>query len=285
MDYVGAPNVFAFRKIDNARGAVVPNTAIAVGNFIYYLGAEGFLVFNGGSVDTIGHEKIDRTILPEMDWEKAKSRCSVAHDSASRSVVWSLPLFIGGTYRGGNYLLGYNYELQRWWFVAKRNEAVFNSPPYTDDRTLDGPLYGALEMDVNSPTGLGDVNLDTLGGGASSQDILAIFDQQHQVETFTSSKSMTGRITTGDFEMPNNARALVRNLRPVYEGEGTVLASVAGRMNAGDPVSFGKLNSINGTGVIPARAAGRYQRALFQVTGDIEQFSGFDPTLMELGKR
>jgi hypothetical protein len=284
-DYVGAPDFWRFRKIDDSRGAVVPGTAIAVGNFVYFLSAEGFLVFNGARTAPIGFEKVDRTILENMDWARADAHCSVAHNAALRSVVWSLPQNYP---QGGviNLLLGYNYELQQFWPILEPNEWVFNAPPLTEDLSMDGVTYGPMDMDVALPTGLGDQNMDLLGGGTSERDVLSVFNTAHKVASFSGDGTLGGTIVTGDFEMPNGRRGLVRGLRPVFQGyNAAVSATVQGRNIANGYSTSGTANSMKPCGVIPARSAGRYQFASFSTAGAIRDFQGFDPIVGRLGKR
>jgi hypothetical protein len=303
MDYVGAPNFFAFRKRDDSRGAIVPGTAIAVGNFVYFLSAEGFLIFNGATTLPIGFEKVDRTILGNMNWEDAESRCSVTHAATLRSIVWSLPQRgvgsleggtrggrnkppSGGTPGDGNSLFGYNYELKQWWTIQKDNEWVLNSPPFTSDLALDGAVYGPMVMDDPAPAGLGDVNLDTLGAGTSPRDALSVFTTNHKLASFTGSDTMVGTIITGDYEMPNTRRALVRSVRPVYSGtDAAITGSMFGRNLANGIPTSSSSRTMVASGVIPSRCAGRYQYVEFTTAGHIENFVGFDYKAGRLGQR
>jgi hypothetical protein len=295
-DYVGAPSFFRFRKIDDSRGAIVPGTAIAVGNFVYFLSAEGFLVFNGARTEPIGFEKVDRTILEGMDWERADAHCSVSHNAALRSIVWSLPQIIyrsgggggGGWSSDGNTLLGYNYDLQQFWAISQDNEWVFNAPPLTEDLSMDGPVYGPKVMDdpllPATPGGLGDQNMDQLGGGTSQRDVLSVFKINHQAASFAGDSKLVGEITTGDFE--GDRRRMVRAIRPVFQGYGAdISGTVFGKDIAGGSARSVTTRSMVSSGVIPARAAGRYHWATFTTAGPIRDFQGFDYVIGRMGKR
>lgn len=281
MDYVGAPNFFVLRKRDHSRGATVPGTAIAVGNHVYFLSEEGFLVFDGAQTTPIGYEKVDNFVKGLINWENAEANCSVAHWPEMRSVVWSLPFIFFGL----NFIVAYNYELQRWWFVAQSNERVFMLPPSANQYSMDLPPYDDYIMDNVTPPNLGDVNMDTLGLGVSYNREFAMVDNTHAIKTFADATRMGGSIVTGDYEMPDGRRALIRGTRPAYQGTGTVSVAVGGRFSAGAPQSYGAIKAVNGNGVAPARSGGRYQKASFILTGAIEKLSGFDYVLGRMGKR
>jgi hypothetical protein len=281
MDYVGAPSFFAIRKVDNSRGATVPGTGIAVGNFVYFLSEEGFLVFNGARTMPIGHEKIDRFVRYAVRWEDAESRCSVTHYPDKHSIIWSLPFI----FFGRNFLLGYNYELEKWYFISLFNEGVFILPSRSAAYSMDEPPYDDYIMDNTTPPNLGDVNMDTLGIGVTSRRELAIINSNHGVSTFTSASNMTGTVATGDYEMPEGRRTLIRGVRPAYAGTGSVGVQIGSRFAAGANMSFTGSSQVKSTGVAPTRAGGRYHRAYFQLAGNISQLAGFDYVIGRMGKR
>lgn len=294
MDYVGKPNVFNFRRRDKARGARVPGTGIAIGNNVYFLSASGFLVFNGAQTANIGTEKVDRTILGSIDWQLAATRSSVSHNSALKSVIWSLPLrrLVASGRRGHFYttsqvLVGYNYELEMWWQLTVDHEWAFSSPPFTEDLSLDGATYGPMLMETASPTGLGDVNLDTMGAGASDSEVLSIFDLSHQIASFTGADYLPGTVRTGTLSVPDGRRHLIRNLRPVFRGEE---ASVSGSVSSSSVANKAKRTGLTGvsmtkSGVIPIRSAGRYHEAEFATAGPINDFIGFAYQSGRMGER
>jgi hypothetical protein len=280
-DYIGKPYIFAFRKVENEVGALVPGTAIAVGSFIHYLSEDGFRVFAGSQSGPTGHEKVDRTIRSLIDWSRARSRCSVAHAPLWRSIVWSLPL--GG---GANSLVCYNYELQRWWQITKSIEWVFSAPPSLSIGSLDDPAtYGDLNLDSATPPNLGDVNLDTIGGGFSSQTELSVFLTNHCAHTFFATTHLAGAIQTQDYEAIPGRRSNVRYIRPVFNGTGSIRASVGGRYRPTDAPSYTALRPINASGVIPMRVGGRYHQAILFTSGVIDNLNGFDVAAVPMGKR
>jgi hypothetical protein len=285
MDYVGAPSFFAFRKRDDNRGAVVPGTGIAVGNNVYFLSEEGFLVFNGSGTTSIGYKRVDQYVRDTVNWTRALSRSSVVHDENTRSIIWLLP--VGEL---GSLVIAYNYELDWWWNINKSLEWLFHFSSVGFggdlDEVLAPPAYGAKDMDILTPPDLGDVNLDTLGAGGSGRAILAAFSAvAHSPVTFSSSSTLTAVVTTSDFEIPGQRRASVRYIRPVYQGTGAISATISNRLKPSDPIAYVGLKAVNSAGVIPYRACGRYLSAGFIFSGDISHFQGFDFEAPRMGRR
>jgi hypothetical protein len=277
MDYVGAPSFFVFRKMDDQRGATVPGTAVAVGNLVYFLSEEGFMVFNGAQTAPIGHEKIDRSIVGIIDWVLANSRCSVVHDPSTRSIMWSLPVT-----GGGSMILGYEYDLQRFWNIQKSVEWIVTYLPTSGGNdSLDGAVYGDEDMDAGS---LANLNLDFIGAGAANREILSAFATgSHQLSSFGSDTFLGGTIEVGNVEIVDGQRGMLRWIRPVFNesGGGSMSVRVNGRMTPSLELGvFGgrgsKSADINSIGIMPYRRGGRYLRMQFKTSGDIDQFQGFD---------
>jgi hypothetical protein len=282
MDYIGAPAIYAFRKADDQRGATVPGTAVAVGGLVYFLSEEGFMVFNGAQTAPIGHEKVDKTIMDRIDWVRAAARCSSVHDPDTRSIVWALPVL-----GGDSLILGYQYDLQKFWNIEKSVDRIITYLP--DNDSLDEDPYADLDMDDTGE--LGNTNMDRIGAGAANREILAAFAAgSHQLSSFGSGNFISGVIEAGDFEIAEGKRGILQWVRPVFKGNGSITL----RLNAGftpeqDLNIYGyrspKGSTINSAGVCPYRVGGRYMRAQFTTSGEINQFQGFDFEASPAGSR
>lgn len=270
MDYVGGTNIFNLRKIDDHRGCAITGAAFAAGNYVYYPSEEGWLAFDGARIRYIGLEKVDRYWLGRYDASVAH-RVSVAHDPTLRIIWWN---FTQGL------VMGYNYALDRWTHLGQSYDWLLTLLPF--GVSLDNPPQATQDMDVASPVGLGDVNLDSFT--ASGDEILAAFKDDFQLYTFDAPDTyLAGLIETGDYEP--GGRVLLRNVRPVYAGKGDIAAEFSGsfRPNAAEIYRAGK--PISSVGTINTRTGGRYLRARFTTGGEIRTFQGFDPKISPLGDR
>lgn len=287
MDYVGAPSVFEFRLIDDHRGCIAPNAAVAVGSFVYFPSEEGFLVCNGATTSNIGLEKIDREWRRNVNLD-ALFNSSVAHDGGTRMIFWAIPD------QGGVIpvkILGYQYGVQRWTKLELGAECILSAfTGAASNMDIPSASGGQGDLDLDNPVlpDLGAVNMDSLTG-EQTDEVLAVFRTNHVLYTFTASTMLPGRIETQSFSDPSSPRLLVSNVRPIMSnnGDSEVVVLQVGSGLSSNEVTFPatKFASPNRIGVIPYRASGRYLRARFYTAGDIRQFQGFDATVSPRGMR
>jgi hypothetical protein len=138
---------------------------------------------------------------------------------------------------------------------------------------------------------LGNSNMDAIGAGAANREILAAFAaNSHQLSAFGSDNFISGVIEAGDFEIAEGKRGILQWVRPVFKGGGDITlklnASFSPKTNT---TIFGyrspKGSTINSAGVCPYRVGGRYMRAQFTTSGEINQFQGFDFKAAPAGDR
>jgi hypothetical protein len=104
----------------------------------------------------------------------------------------------------------YSWITQRWTFISQRLEMLFNH--MTGGYTLEGlDALGTLDSLAFS--------LDSAAwqGGLSA---LSCVDTSHRIARFTGSPK-TARFVTGEAELVTDARAFIRSLRPLVQGDTT----------------------------------------------------------------
>ena len=187
MDYVGPPLIFAFRKLDANRGCIGQNAAVAVGPLVYFPSFDGYKVCDGASVQSIGHEKIDRTWRNILDYEKT-ARISVVHAPQIPAVLWTIP---GSTTASVAAILGYQYELGRWFALNQNVEWLQTVVPSDNalDEIVDLPTYGLYDMDDLVLPNLGNVEMDTLG--PSVAETFSVWLSDHTLYAHDSSVALT----------------------------------------------------------------------------------------------
>jgi len=284
MDYVGGSAFFAFRKIDHSRGCMLPRTAVAVNGVVYFPSVEGFMAFDGARLYSIGEEKIDRTWRATMDFDNTL-HCCAAHNAETHSIYWTISSGSGLPSK----IFGYRYDMERWFEVDDREtQWVLNTFALNMGGNLDATIAngGLSDQNMDNYT----ENLDALGADDSTS-AMAIFDSSNKLAAYTdSAEPLGGTIVTGDFESPPPTRSVLGYIRPIYEGEGSVSGTAAGRVKPVDTVVYKPLTHVESTGVLAGvltnRVGGRYLRAKFTTSGgSIENFSGFDAELRQVGTR
>ena len=107
--YTGPPTLFSFRLVQGAPGttsplSIVPGRATSQGgtrSVCYFLGEDGFNMFDGTAATAIGAQKFDREFFRELDGSRLNYVQGVA-DPRSKLIFWAFtgaaptPIFLPG---------------------------------------------------------------------------------------------------------------------------------------------------------------------------------------------
>ncbi len=268
MSYVGSPIVFQFDTVETGRGLLASGGSVKIGNFIFYLGLDGFYVFDGNQSIPIGENKINTTFFSDVDLSYLDRIYSTA-DLDKQVVYWSYP---GSGNNAGlcNKILMYNYApnaTKRWSYAEVNTEVIYIS--LSEGYTLDS-------LDTVS------TNLDTLTPSLDSRVwtgdnyILSAFNSSHKLATFTGS-ALTATIDTTEGQLIEGSKAILRLLRPLVDGpNATITVQIGTRDNLTDSVAFGSAISANSMGEYTARSNARYHRARVNISGGFTHAQGIE---------
>lgn len=272
VNYVGSPTVFQIREIESGRGLLAPGAAVKVGNLIFYLGIDGFYVFDGNQSIPIGENKINKTFFDDLDLTYL-DRLSAMADLDAQVIYWSYP---GASNTAGrcNRLLAYNYApnaKMRWSYcddVQAERIGISISEGYTMD-SLDS-LSGSLDA-LDSVI----ANLDSRALTGNNY-ILSAFNSDHKLALFTGD-AMDATIETMEGQLFEGKRALVSVLRPLIEGTtATTTIALGSRNNLNESVTYSGAMSANAIGEYNFRTNARYHRAKLTITGGFEHAYGVE---------
>lgn len=281
LDYVGAPNVFSLRLIEASTGCSIPRAAVAVNNVVYFLSNQGFMAFDGASVRSIGSERVDQTFIDSLD-RTYTSAVFAAHNAEEHCVFWTLQNGINGAPS----IFAYQYEMDRWFRIGVNEfiKCIFSALEPNVTGSLDLLPYSAMQMDnASGDTTLQNANLDALGL-SRGRTVLSYFDRSEKLHTFSDFENrLTMTLKTGDFETPENRRAILNYVRPAVDGQlDFVLAGARNSLSPDETGSMSLLLDKKGDGVYIAqpgsRVGGRYLNAQFQGS-DIDALIGYDVDL------
>lgn len=247
MDYVGPPAVFAFSEVEQNRGTPYACSVVNFGNMVFYLGDDGFYMFDGTQSVPIGKNKVDDTMLAELD-NNYPHRVNAAIDPVNKLVVWSLPV-TGNTGGRPNRQYIYDWANQKWSRGAIEAELVFSG--LSVGYTMDG-----LDA-VNTNLDLITISLDSrawTGGavqmmGCNSDDIIVTFDGDNEAAT----------VETTEASLVEGHRAGVTSAFILADNAAATL-TVGTRIRQADAVSYGGAVSQQANGEVPLNASGRYHR-------------------------
>jgi len=272
--YVGSPIIFRFDEVARNVGCYASGSVARFQNMTFFLSDSGMFVFDGQQCTPIGTEQVDETILAELNISYL-NRLSATIDPVNRLYLMAYPS-TASTDGTANRIAIYSWDTQRWTFASETIDLLFNH--MTGGYTLEGlDALGTLETLAFS--------LDSAAyqGGLSA---LSCVTNDHKIARFTGS-AKTARFTTGEAELVTDARAFVRSLRPLVQGNSSTVvnAQIGGRDRLIDPVTWTNASAMNATGTCPVRSNARYHRLKLEISGGFERAIGSEIELTKEGVR
>lgn len=273
--YSGPPNVFDFFPAEGVRGCPAPNSIVQYSNLCYYLGEDGFYVFDGNSSQPIGANKFDKTFYANVNSGYLNNVIGTV-DPNNKLIIWAYPSTAASSGIPDTLLI-YNWQLQRATTASATTEWLTRllSIGYTLDE-----LYTVLGY-----------SLDTLPAPLDSavwqggHVLLGAFDTNHKLNYLTG-PNMPVQIDTSEIQPFQGRRALVTNTRPIIDG-GTPQVRIGHRERQVDSVVNSPLVTMNALGNAPCRTSGRYIRARVHLpnNADFEHLSGVELEVSDAGAR
>ena len=271
MSYVGTPSIFQFDVVEVNRGTQASRSVVQIGSLVYYLGSDGFYVFDGAASTPIGNMRVDATFLADFDADYAHRVIAVA-DREQKLIYWAYP---SKTATDGtpDKILVFNYadgEQSRWTRIEQDVEILWDA--LTPDMTVEE--LDTIDASLDGLSGTLDIGI-YIGGSP----FVGAFNTDHEAATFTGSP-MTAVMTTT--EQGQTDRGVITRARPVLEGTESVTVAIGTRDSLADLVTWTSEVSPVSNGTFPVRANGRYVRARLTVTGrftngkgvDVEEYTG-----------
>jgi hypothetical protein len=250
MVYTGGSTFFQFAVCEGLRGTPAPGSIAQLGAKVFFLGEDGFYVFDGQQSAPIGAGKVDKTFLADVDTTYL-SRISSAVDPLNKIVFWAYP---GSGHSNGNpnNLLAYNWDVNRWTRITSQSvEFIFRS------LTL-GYTLEQLDAAFGSNIDVYNFSLDdrSLTGGKL---LLSGFDTSHRMSNFNG-LALAATIDSQEAQITPGRRSFVTNVRPIVDGA-TPTVALGTRDRQTDSVTWAGAVTLDALGNCPQRSCARYQRA------------------------
>jgi len=253
MSFEGPPTAFRFDKISNTLGCRVERSIATFENLIFFAADNGFhMVTAGSQITPIGLEKVDRWFETNFDASKT-ANCSAAIDPVAKLYLFAFPS-INSPDGGADSILMYNWELGRWTHASVSTEVIYpvaNVSSWTIDgldnlsSTIDGLTYP----------------FDSRFYAGSGRLLLGGFSTAHKQGVFSSS-NLEAIIETGDVQLTDGRKSLLRGLRPMVEGTSvTPTLTIKYRNRLQDVSSTAAPVTTNSYGFCSTRVSARYHRA------------------------
>ena len=249
MTYIGVPDIFQIDEVATNTGTFAPGSVVKIGGLIYFLNDDGFQVFNGAQVQTIGDGKINRYFLNLVKQEYL-GRMSAAVDPVNKLIMWAA---VSVNNSAGDptpdIIICYHYTQDRWTTIDVGEAIDFLASAFTYPFTLDqiGTLFGSIE-DVSPPLD------DTFWQG--SQRFPALVNAAHKL-SYLQGSPLPATWETSELNPGGDRRTVVNKVWPLVDG-GASLAAVGSRDLQSGAVVYDAAAAVNDTGFVPVRHAGRY---------------------------
>ena len=268
MQYVGDDIVFQFDEVEIGRGTQAPLSVVKIGNIIFYLGSDGFYLFNGSSSTPIGENKVNKAFFADLDATYIGRVCAAL--DARENVVYVAYPGTGSNDGACNKMLAYSITQNRWSPITPDSEIQYLFNPFSSGYNLD-------ELDTPFPGGIDstDISVDTSAftGGRIQ---LGAFNANNKL-TYFSGDPLVATLETKEMRFGQGA-STVFEVRPIVEGFET--CTITGRVRDGLNESY-----VSGTARSPRsnngschlRSRGQYHRFLVTLTGGFDNAQGVDP--------
>lgn len=242
--YVGGDAIFQFDEISASIGCMAAGSVVSVGRMVYFLSQQGFAVSDRNSVQIIGDEKVNRTVLAEID-RSYLPQMSVTVDPRNSLIIWAIPNAAEPTK-----LYIYNYALNRWSTATQTVQRLFQG--LTESVTLEDldATYASIDSMAAS---LDDAQWK---GG---YPIVALIDGDRKLGTL-SGQPKAATFTTGDLALAAPMQTLLGDVVPLVDAASGLTLTVSYRDTLGGSAQTQEYTALNRAGAFPARASGRFVR-------------------------
>ncbi|MDH3664376.1 MAG: hypothetical protein OEU92_30915, partial [Alphaproteobacteria bacterium] len=195
--------VFASDEVEGVRGTAAPRSICQYGGLVYYLGEDGFYMFNGAQSLPIGASKVDREFFSLLD-EASLYRVVSGADPRRKRIHWAFPsttanagqpdLMIVYNWETGDWTLSDGIEIQEFsrtlspGWTLEDFDAVYASleviPGSLDDPAWRGGKTPQLEA-WNTDNKLAVFGGDTLEATLETEEAQLIPGQRSHIDTIT----------------------------------------------------------------------------------------------------
>lgn len=232
---------FQFDEISANFGCAAGSTVAQAGRTIFFRSDRGFMALDDGqNLRAIGSEKVDRTFDALVNRDDLNS-IYTAVDPQNKLVFWGIPGAPGA-------LWIYNFELDRWSTGSLSFRGIF--PGFTTSIGLDDLAVTYTNLDTMAYS-LDDPRFS--GGNPK----LYLINTENKVGTLAGD-TLAARLDLGYSEMVPGQRARMRGARLISDLTGGVTLVTNAKARIGDSDNTVTRATMNVTGKIPLRTAGRY---------------------------
>lgn len=229
MVFVGAPKVFDFELVTDARGCIAPGSLVTIGYQTYFLDRSGFFVTNGSDVQEIGDSRVNEWFGDTVDGVLVKTTHGTI-DWTRRCIVWSYPI---------SEMPGFARQLL-YSFVTDGFTTATQPIDYLIQTSQDA--LNLSDLAAMFPGGLGDMSAFSIGTleWKARGDVFGAFVPSGAGSAYATFTGPAARadFVTGDFSPQPGRRTMVDGINPIVELQsGEISTSIRSRALQGQGFS------------------------------------------------
>lgn len=282
MDYIGSPEIFQFNTIEINQGTKYPRSCIRVGDLSFFIGLDGFRVFDGNQSIQIGADKVDAFFFDDLDTTYDYLIAS-AVDYKNHLVMWAYPSqAVGGAINSR--ILMYNYApnaTKRWSYADINTELIYTA--LSEGYTLDELDQWQIDhKDAGSSTASA-VNLDRLPYSLDSRvwvgnNIeLGFINSDHKLALASTSAALTAVLETAEAQITDGQKTDVLLIRPAISGStASTTVQIGTRNLQSESVTWGSAITVDSDGNFQARSNARFHRMRVNISSNFTHAIGVE---------
>lgn len=248
---------FSFDVVEGAKGTPASKSIVQDGNLCYYLGQDGFYVFDGLNSTNISFGKVSEFFNNDLD-KSSYHRIIGMKDAKQSIIMWAYP---SNTSTNGNpnRILIYNTQLKM--FSIAEYQIEYMAPIKSFSITLEDidTLFGP-NLDEDVPISLDSPSL--IGG----QNVNAFFNTDHEL-CFPNSQALEAQIGTVEFNSNDSRRLRINMSRPIVDlGNGSLTVNIGHRTRLGDLTSWSPNSTPTSDGYCPVLVDNRYVKGRITIS-------------------
>lgn len=270
MAYVGGNILFRFDKISANVGCASVHTVAQHGELAFWYSENGFKMWDGAQIRSIGFEKVDATFAQNYGLV-ALDEISTAIDGRRSTVCWST----------GRRMWIYNWILDKWSVIEAVSDIITSHETNAPGLEERDDVAGVPDDDMDS-TGLDSLDSARFRSG---DPIFYVF-RGAELGTLNG-ENMAARITGRRLELVEGRDARVRRVRPMTDATSGITVRLETMQRLGDLPDRRDFTTLQASGEMPVRARGRFVKStiLIEAGKRWTYLQGIDATVDVGGRR
>jgi len=268
MDYIGSPAIFQFTISEKDQGTKYPRSCQRIGDLTFFIGLDGFRVFDGNQSVQIGVNKVDNFFSDDLDTNYDYLICSSV-DYKRQILMWAYPSASLGAGAICSRILMYNYApnaTRRWSYADINTEFIYSalSEGYTLDQLDDWESAHGLSKNID----VLPYSLDSRVWVGNNIDF-GLFNSDHKLAFPSASSALTAVLETAETQITDGQKTDVFLIKPVIDGTTQSTTMQIGTRNLlTETVTWGSSLSVDSDGNCQARSNARYHRVRVTVASN-----------------